>query len=283
VEGSQDSGSQETRKRRLHNTKSIPSHFPSKHVRKIAGSGHGETSVLLRRGLPTTARYSIRRAAWADHRTSLTCARQWHRSSTTQEQNSHPHRLRPERGVQWCPRTTLDARLRERRIPVPAREWIRSFTQDRTASIQFDGYETAIEPLLFAGLAQGSPLSQILFAFYNADLVDQPVDTRGGASAYIDDYFRWRVGKPAEENLQKIQNEDIPRITTWAGRVSSRKELIHLTRTRKDRGKGSVQTDGQTIRASTTAKLLGVVFDTEMRWKEHVNKPPEKPLRPHWA
>jgi hypothetical protein len=42
--------------------------------------------------------------------------------------------------------------------------------------------------------------------------VDQPVDTRGGASAYIDDYFRWRAGPSAEANLKKIQDEDIPRI-----------------------------------------------------------------------
>ncbi|OQD66262.1 hypothetical protein PENANT_c359G11244, partial [Penicillium antarcticum] len=63
-----------------------------------------------------------------------------------------------------------------------------------------------------AGLAQGSPLSPILFAFFNADLVDQPVDSHGGASAFIDDYFRWRVGRSAEENLVKIQSEDITRI-----------------------------------------------------------------------
>jgi hypothetical protein len=54
--------------------------------------------------------------------------------------------------------TSLDAQLREWRIPVLAREWIRNSMQDRTASIKFDGYETAIEPLHFAGLAQGSPL-----------------------------------------------------------------------------------------------------------------------------
>ena len=74
----------------------------------------------------------------------------------------------------------------------------------RTASVHFDGFETEVKALPFAGLAQGSPLSPILFAFYNADLVDQAVDTRGGASAYIDDYFCWRVGKSAEENLAKI-------------------------------------------------------------------------------
>ena len=113
--------------------------------------------------------------------------------------------------------------------------------QERTASVQFDGFETELTALPFAGLAQGSPLSSILFAFYNADLVDQAVDTQGGASAYIDDYFRWTVGKSAEENLDKIQDEDIPRITAWMERtgacfVPEKTGLIHLTRRRKDKG-----------------------------------------------
>ena len=34
--------------------------------------------------------------------------------------------------------------------------------------------------------------------------------------------------------------------------------------------------DGQTVQASTTAKLLGVVFDTEMRWKEHIQQAARK-------
>lgn len=107
---------------------------------------------------------------------------------------------------------TLDARLSERHTDT-ARKWIQSSMQDRTASIQFDGFETKATPLQHAGLAQGSPLSRILFAFFNSDLVDQEVDTQGGASAYIEDYFRWRVGKSAEENFQKLQQEDLPRIT----------------------------------------------------------------------
>jgi hypothetical protein len=40
-----------------------------------------------------------------------------------------------------------------------------------------------------AGLAQGSPLSLILFRFFNSDLVDQLVDHQGGASAFINNYF----------------------------------------------------------------------------------------------
>jgi hypothetical protein len=104
---------------------------------------------------------------------------------------------------------TLGSRLKEKGIPTTARRWIQNFMDGRLANIKFDDFETSVAPLENAGLAQGSPLSPILFAFFNSDLVDQPVDTRGGASAYIDDYFRWRVGPSAEENIRKIQEEDI--------------------------------------------------------------------------
>ncbi|EED11836.1 polymerase, putative [Talaromyces stipitatus ATCC 10500] len=50
---------------------------------------------------------------------------------------------------------------------------------------------TEISPLENASLAQGSPLSPILFRFFNSDLVDQPINYYGSALAFIDDYFRW--------------------------------------------------------------------------------------------
>ncbi|KAJ5976479.1 hypothetical protein N7481_010186 [Penicillium waksmanii] len=99
------------------------------------------------------------------------------------------------------------------------RKWITSFMSDRHANIGFDDFRTETELLVHAGLAQGSPLSPILFAFFNADLVDQPVNSHGGASAFIDDYFRWRVGSSVEGNVAKIQSEDVPRIEEWARRT----------------------------------------------------------------
>lgn len=172
---------------------------------------------------------------------------------------------------------SLDARLRVKGIPTVARKWIASFMSDRFANIGFDNFRTKIAPLDNAGLAQGSPLSPILFTFFNSELVDQAVTPHGGASAFINDYFRWRVGPSAEDNLAKIQSEDIPRIKAWARRTGShfaaeKTELIHLTRKRSQHLQGQVVMNGETIKPSPTAKLLGVVFDQELRWKEHVQQ-----------
>ncbi|KAJ5135375.1 uncharacterized protein N7515_004653 [Penicillium bovifimosum] len=164
-------------------------------------------------------------------------------------------------GVNWV---GLDHSLQARGIPMIVRKWIASFMSDRHANIGFDDFRTETEPLAHAGLAQGSPLSPILFAFFNADLVDQPVDSHGSASAFIDDYFRWRVGRSAEDNLATMQSEDIPRIEKWARRTGSsfaaeKTELIHLTRKRGEHLEGHLTFNGTDVKPSPTAKLLGAI------------------------
>jgi hypothetical protein len=46
-----------------------------------------------------------------------------------------------------------------------------------------------MEPLVNIELVQGLLFFLILFIFFNIDLVEQPVNIHGGASAFIDDYF----------------------------------------------------------------------------------------------
>jgi ribonuclease HI len=77
--------------------------------------------------------------------------------------------------------------------------------------------------------------------------------------------------------LAKIHSEDIPRIEAWARRTGScfaaeKTELIHLTRKRREQLQGQVVINGKAIKPSPTAKLLGVIFDHELRWKEHVQQ-----------
>ena len=69
----------------------------------------------------------------------------------------------------------------------------------------------------------------------------------------------------------------MPRIEAWARKTGSscaaeKTELIHITRKRSEQCQGQIIMSGNTITLSTTAKLLGVIFDHELRWKEHVQQ-----------
>ena len=66
-------------------------------------------------------------------------------------------------------------------------------------------HELNIEKLLFPGIPQGSPLSLILFLFYNTDLVEQQISNIKGTVAFINDYTLWVTGESAEANLISIR------------------------------------------------------------------------------
>ncbi|KAJ5222194.1 reverse transcriptase [Penicillium citrinum] len=68
-----------------------------------------------------------------------------------------------------------------------------------------------------------------------------------------------------------------PRIEEWARRTGScfaaeKTELIHITRKRGVHLQGHITFNGTDIKPSPTAKLLGVVFDQGLRWKEHIQQ-----------
>jgi hypothetical protein len=56
-----------------------------------------------------------------------------------------------------------------------------------------------------AGLPQGSPLSPILFLFFNTDLVQHKLDTKGGSMGFVDDYTAWVTGLTAAANRGPIE------------------------------------------------------------------------------
>ena len=171
----------------------------------------------------------------------------------------------------------LDQCLRRKGIPSEARNWVQSFMTDRWACVKFDGYTSAATRIRFPGLPQGSPSSPVLFTFFNSALVDQPVNSGGGASAFIDDYFRWRVGNSVDENLKGLQEFDIPRIQHWAKATgstfeASKTELIHFTRKRNQQRPIPIQMNDMEIHPTENVKLLGVVFDQHLKWRAHVQR-----------
>ena len=96
-------------------------------------------------------------------------------------------------------------RLQARGIPPLIVRWIDAFCSDRSASIRVNGYVSPTQSLPQAGLPQGSPLSPILFLFFNADLVQQKIDDNKGSIAFMDDYSAWVTGPWADANYISIQ------------------------------------------------------------------------------
>jgi hypothetical protein len=182
-------------------------------------------------------------------------------------------------------RERLLQRLQARGIPPTAVQWIEAFCSDRTANIVVNGYTSPQRQLPQAGLPQGSPLSPILFLFFNADLVQQNINNNGGSIAFVDDYTAWVTGQSAETNCNGIQ-QIIDRAVQWEKRSgatfeSTKTALVHFTRTASRLGSAlaSVIVKGETIAPRPTAKILGVILDSELRYKSHIARTATKGLK----
>lgn len=166
--------------------------------------------------------------------------------------------------------------LRKRRLPVELVNWIGSFLQGRTSTLKLPEFES--EPFnIHTGIPQGSPLSPILYLFYNADMLDLGNDRelRATATSWIDDIGIMVTGKTAEENCQALQTVHA-RAELWARRHASvfapaKYELIHFTnRPKKHSTSAELVLDTHTVQASATCRVLGVILDSHLEWEAHL-------------
>ncbi|KAM4061787.1 endonuclease-reverse transcriptase domain-containing protein [Hirsutella rhossiliensis] len=131
-------------------------------------------------------------------------------------------------------------------------------------------------------MGKGSPLSPILFLFFNADLVQTKISTSGGSIAFVDDYSAWVTGSTAESNRDGIQSI-IDRALEWEKRSGATFEgdkttIIHFTRMAERSSSSPFVIKGRTIWPQENAKVLGVVMDAKLRYKEHMARAASKGL-----
>jgi hypothetical protein len=112
--------------------------------------------------------------------------------------------------------SVLAERLRERRVPGDLVTWIESLCNGKKASEVVGDYEASISEIEHVGIPQGSPLSPILYVFYNANLVHGRINKSEGSIGFIDDYNAWATGPSAAENTCKLQTHLLPRAGKWA-------------------------------------------------------------------
>ena len=97
--------------------------------------------------------------------------------------------------------------MKKRRIPGFIIAWTESFLRDRSTSLRFNAIISE-EIWTDARVPQGSPLSQILYMYYNAELLNVP-RTCGERTVqslgFIDDIAYGVQGQTNGENAHKLQ------------------------------------------------------------------------------
>ncbi|RKK69526.1 hypothetical protein BFJ71_g17724, partial [Fusarium oxysporum] len=173
-------------------------------------------------------------------------------------------------------------RMMARGIPEGLLRWIDAFCSERTATIVINGQSSESQPVPQAGLPQGSPLSPILFLFFNADLVQTQIDRNGGAIAFVDDYTAWVSGPTAQSNQRGIQAV-IDKALDWERRSGATFEaektaIIHFTRYTGRIDSEPFTIKGEKVVPTDQVKILGVVMDSRLHYKQHIARAATKGL-----
>jgi hypothetical protein len=172
--------------------------------------------------------------------------------------------------------------MKARGIPEDLLQWVKAFCSERTAVIQINGQLSEVQSLPQAGLPQGSPLSLILFLFFNADLVQRQIDSQGGAIAFVDDFTAWMTRPTAQSNWEGIK-AIINEALDWEKRSGAtfkadKTAIIHFTPKAYKSDQGPFTIKGQTVEPKDYVKILGVLIDARLKYKEHIARAASKGL-----
>jgi ribonuclease HI/endonuclease/exonuclease/phosphatase family metal-dependent hydrolase len=166
--------------------------------------------------------------------------------------------------------------MRKRRVPEFIVRWVENFLQNRSTRLKFNGVESE-RICTNAGVPQGSPISPILYMFYNADLLEIPGVRSGLLSlGFIDDIAFGIQGETEEGNARELERM-LMEAEGWRQKHGARFEeskyvLVHFTKAHSPNitDEAHVRIGDTTILPAGEAKYLGVFFDRKLSFQHHI-------------
>lgn len=155
------------------------------------------------------------------------------------------------------------------RLPISLIHWISSFLEDRLLRLSFDNQLEEFSPII-TGIPQGSPISPILFLIYIRDLFkSNTIDFL----SYMDDIALTASSKSFKQNI-KILEREAKKLVSLGNESSiqfdiDKTELIHFFISPKLKP-SLVLPNGNTITPTRLVRWLGIHFDSNLKFKEHI-------------
>ena len=164
--------------------------------------------------------------------------------------------------------------------PTKIMDFFHAMLRDRHTTLTFDGYTSAPIPI-DNGIGQGEPSSMILYLIYSHALAAIPSTLGGDGGAYVDDTFFWAACDTFEECDAKL-NAMLDKQEEWSPAHNSKAETSKFKCLRLTTRANVVHKDfsransNLIIKCDSSAKLLGVVVDQQLRWHQHVQYASQK-------
>ena len=169
----------------------------------------------------------------------------------------------------------LIKRLKIIGIPDDVVELISAWLRNRLFYVSIDGSNSTMFDLLL-GTVQGSILGPVLYAIFVAPLFDI-----ADLSSFADDTYIPRWDSSLESLIRNIE-KDIEAITKWmkdSGLKVNQSKTEACLFYKRDCDPVRIKVCDATIATKKTINVLGVIFDSRLKWNEQVAKAIEKSNR----